>query len=325
MKPFHSVITPFPICLGTATFGTSEISEDTSFTLMDAYAENGGNFIDTAHIYAAWLPGSWGASERTVGAWLKTRRVRDTMILSTKGAHPPMDHMEIGRCTEKDIRRDLEESLERLAVEVVDLYWLHRDDERVPVEEIVDIMAALVQEGLIRHYGGSNWSCSRIEAANAYAARKGVSGFAASQPGWALADRAPGPAPVGGMRYLEESERQWHNRTGLPLLAYSAQARGYFGRANTVWAENGFQGTVPCGSEYDSPQSRQRFVKAITLAKKKDCTPGQVALAYLIQQSFPVYPIIGTGKLEHLKEAMNAVTIHLSAEESLFLRTHDYT
>ena len=315
MNLFNSPLTPSPICLGTAVFGTKEIPESVSFALMDTYAELGGNIIDTAHIYAAWIPEGWGASERTIGAWLRTRNIRDRILLSTKGAHPPMDNMAVGRCTDRAIRQDLRESLERLKVEKIDLYWLHRDDERVPVDEIVDTMAALVNEGLIGCYGASNWSCSRIEAANAYAMGKGIPGFSANQPGWSLANRAPGPAPVGGMLYLEESGRQWHIRTGLPIMAYSSQGRGFFGDENVAWAKNGFEGAAPRAGEYDFPESRHRLNVAITLAVQKHCTPGQIALAYLLHQPFPVFPIIGTGKVGHLREAMAAVDITLSDEE----------
>ena len=315
MNLFSSHIAPSPICLGTAVFGTSEIPEDASFALLDTYVELGGNVIDTAHIYAAWIPDGWGASERTIGKWLHARNARNQVILSTKGAHPPMDNMAVGHCTEHAIRMDAQESLDRLAIDKVDLYWLHRDDERVPVGEIVDIMAALVKEGLIGCYGASNWSCARIEAANTYATAKGVPGFSANQPGWSLVDRAPGPVPVGGMVYLDEPGRQWHIRTGLPVMAYSSQGRGYFGNENSTWARKNFDGTAPRGNEYDCPESRRRLSRAIALAEQKNCTPSQIALAYLLHQPFPVFPIIGTGKEDHLRESVAATSVALSEIE----------
>lgn len=310
---FGAAVVPSRIVLGTAAFG-SEISKEKSFAVLDAYADAGGNFLDTAHIYAAWIPGGWGASERTVGEWLHAHGARGNVVLGTKGAHPPLDDMAHSRSSEADIRQDLDESLARLGVDAIDIYWLHRDDPARPVADILETLDGLVREGRIRTYGASNWTRERLDEANACARERGLTPFVANQPGWSLADR-PGPSPVGGMLYLDETFRQWHVKTGLPVVAYSAQARGYFGKANSDWAKNGFTGPAPCGADYDSPENRRRLEQAIKLAAEKDCTPNQIALAYLLHQPFPVYPIIGSSNPEHVREAMAALSIRLSAEE----------
>jgi aryl-alcohol dehydrogenase-like predicted oxidoreductase len=122
---FRSKVEPSRICLGTGSFG-SEISKKDSFAVVDAYVEAGGNFLDTAHIYAAWLKDGWGASERTIGEWLRVHGVRDQMVIGTKGGHPPLDNMGLGRCSRACLGQDLSESLDRLGVSSVDIYKKRR-------------------------------------------------------------------------------------------------------------------------------------------------------------------------------------------------------
>jgi aryl-alcohol dehydrogenase-like predicted oxidoreductase len=312
-------VQPSRVALGAASFG-SEIPADTSFAVMDAYAADGGNFLDTAHIYAAWVPGGWGASERTVGEWILANGVRNSVVVATKGAHPPMDDMTHGRCSRECIRQDLEESLDRLATDHVDLYWLHRDEPGRPVGDIIETLAELQREGLLRACGGSNWTCARLAEANAYAADHGLPPFVASQPGWALADPASPASPVLGMLFLDEPSRRWHEESGLPLAAYTSQAKGYFGEENAAWASGGFQGKAPRGEEYDCEAGRGRLLRAMDLAHVKGCSTGQIALAYLLCQRFPVYPIMGTRNPARVREAMGAVAVRLTPAEVAALR-----
>lgn len=311
---FKTSIKPSRICLGTASFG-SDIPRKQAFAVLDAYVEAGGNFLDTAHIYAAWREGGWGASERTVGEWIRSNGLRDHIVLATKGAHPPLDDLDHGRSSQADIDHDLNESLERLGVDWVDMYWLHRDDPERPVGEIVETLVACVKDGRILSYGGSNWSTERLEAANRYASEHGLPPFAANQPGWALADRASTTPPVPGMVFLDEDGRRWHERTRLPVAAYSAQAKGYFGDENVAWARHGFSGQVPHGAEYDSTASRERLLVTLSLSDEKGCTANQIALAYLLRQSFPVFPIIGTSQPDRVREALEAESVTLSPTE----------
>jgi aryl-alcohol dehydrogenase-like predicted oxidoreductase len=319
MNPFKTKLSPSRIFLGTCAYGSS-IPEESAFAVMDAYHAVGGNVIDTAHVYSQWEPGGAGTSERTVGAWLRSRGVRDEIIVSTKGGHPPMDDMAHGRCALADLRADLSESLERLELDFVDLYWLHRDHPELPVEAIMDNLAALYAEGHVGCFGASNWLPERIEAANRYAQSQGMPTFAASQPGWSLAERETETGVSSPMLYLSESMRQWHIRTGFPLAPYSAQATGYFGAANGRWALDGFPGTVPRSEAYDSPANRRRLQTALAMAREKGCTANQIALAYALHQPFPCFPIVSTRHPEHIQESMGALEVALSAEECDFLR-----
>lgn len=123
---------PSVICLGTVSFGTS-LDTSTAFQLLDTFVEHGGNFIDTAHIYGAWVPDGLGLSEKIIGRWVKERGLKENIIVATKGAHPLLSAVHIPRLSPQDILADLDASLQCLQRESLDLYWLHRNDPERPV------------------------------------------------------------------------------------------------------------------------------------------------------------------------------------------------
>ncbi len=165
-------LTVSALSLGGVGLGTRTTVED-SMRLLDAYVELGGNFLDSAHIYAAWVPGGEGTSERTIGKWLQTRGNRSQIVIGTKGGHPHMNTMHIPRLSPEEIKQDLQESLERLQVDTIDVYWLHRDDPARPVGEMLETLNAAVaqeQNPLLRlfqlvgrAYGGSAAICASAE------------------------------------------------------------------------------------------------------------------------------------------------------------------
>lgn len=129
------------LCLGTVQFG-SAIGEKECFEQLDEFTDLGGNFLDTAHVYGDWLAGERARSERVIGKWLKQSGKRNNYVISTKGAHPRLDSMEVSRVSREAIMTDIEESLKCLGADTIDLYFLHRDDESVSVCEILDILEA---------------------------------------------------------------------------------------------------------------------------------------------------------------------------------------
>lgn len=307
-----------PICLGTAPFG-SDVDTRLSLSFIDAYVEGGGNFFDTAHVYGAWRDGCEGASERTVGAWIRTNGGREKLIVSTKGGHPPMSDFTASRCSRKALYDDLEESLERLGLDYVDLYFLHRDDRTMPVSELIEVVSEFLERGLIRAYAASNWTSLRMEEANIYARRSGRSPFVASQVGWSLAKFPGDSPPLPGMRYLDDAARTWHHECAMPLIPFSSQAQGYFGRENVLWATSGFEGPPPLALDYDCSRNRGRLVRASELSREKECTANQVALAYLRAQPFPVIPVIGALEKAHVVEALESASVVLSRQECEYL------
>lgn len=316
---FPTRVIPSRICLGTGSFG-SEISRRDSFAVLDAFIEAGGNFIDTAHIYAAWVKGAWGASERTIGEWLRAHGARDAVVLGTKGGHPPLDDMKRARCGKADVEQDLNESLERLGVDTIDVYWLHRDDPERPVGEIIEALAGLMRDGRIRCYAASNWTTARMDAGNVYSAEHYLPPLVANQSGWALADHETDHTSPSPMRYLDESMRLWHVQRNFPMVAYTSQAKGYFGESNAAWAKTGFNGPPPKGREFDTPANRRRLLKAINFAQQKGCTVNQIALAYLLHQPFPTFPIIGTSNPDRIRDVMAALHVSLDEAECAELR-----
>jgi aryl-alcohol dehydrogenase-like predicted oxidoreductase len=283
---------------GTGALGT-ELTGDAAFKLMDAYVEAGGNCFDSAHVYAAWVPGAVGVSERALGEWIESRGVRDQVIVSTKGGHPPMDGYPhaadfLGL---ESLRSDVSDSLDRLRTDYIDLYYLHRDDGTTPVEEIID---SLNDIPALRALGASNFSTERVEAANRYAASCGKRGFESLQNQWSLA--VPNWPSTGEprMRYIQKADAERCSLHGLVIHAYSPTASELF------------RGTPPDSTGVVA-QVRQ-------MAEEKGRTPVQIALAWLLSQDVTVVPILGTTKLEHLRECLDAVQVRLEASERDWLR-----
>jgi len=286
------------IAFGTADWGIEP--ETPVERLYATYREAGGNCFDTAHCYAFWRDKP-GASERTVGRLIKSDR-RSDLILSTKGGHPPSDPQYprpdkfLGP---EVIASDVQESLERLGTDYVDLYFLHRDDPRAPVDEVMDALKPHVESGKVRYLGASHWSTARIGSANTYAAAHGMPPFVASQPGWNLAHPTPPAGPFG------VKDRAWHEKSGLAVFAFSATARGYFARGQDA--------------QFDNPVSHARLARATKLCQELGATPNQIAVAWLMHQPFTVVPILGTLKVGHLSDALGAAALTLSTEQVQWL------
>ncbi len=297
------------VCYGTAGMG-ADATVDEVDELLNAFRDGGGNFIDTAHVYSAWTLRGTGAAERLVGDYVQ-RNGGEDLVIATKGGQP---HLGGYRRTDEwlapyRIRADIDDSLGRLGLEAIDLYYLHRDDLAMEVAEIIDYLNEEVQRGRIRYLGASNWTCDRIEEANRYAEQNGLRGFAVSQVEWSLAYKeSPPPEPRGTQTvYAHEEEVGFHERTGMALVAYTSTARGYFA------LEEGGR------DAYDNDLSRARRQRARELAQELGVTPNQVALAWLMNQDFPVFPITGTLDPEHLRENMAAADIGLDAEQVRWL------
>ena len=307
------------ICLGTGGFGTS-IPRSEAFALMDELHACGGNFIDTAHVYAAWRPGGVGASERTIGDWLKSRGLRNEFIVATKGGHPPVEAMSKSRIAPGEIAKDLSESLERLQIDSVDLYWLHRDDPKVPVAVVLRDLWEHLEAGRVGAIGASNWQSERLAQANSFAQRNGLVGFCASQVGWSLAKIDPFAVGDPTMLYMNESTWAYHQATNLAVVAYSSQAGGFFGGKYEarIGADAPLRNTGVV-RQYFSRGNFARLQRAKQLAQHYGCSANQVAIAYLLSQPFPVYPIVGCRTVEQVRDSFGAADLRLTPEEVGFL------
>ncbi len=301
------------ICLGGGGLG-SDIPLDAAFALLDTYAEAGGNFIDTARVYAAWIPGGMGASERAIGAWLRSRGVRDQMILGTKGAHPELAAINVDRMSPEEIGADLMASLEALGVDTVDIYWLHRDAPSVPVGEIIAALNAQVVAGRIRALGASNWRPDRIEAANAYARAHGLIGFSASQIAYSLATQGDDDAQR--TLAMNDATHAWHARTGFPLVAYTSQAQGFFGGK---YGRGKGDPKATAMRMFYNEANLGRLERAQVVAASHGWSANDVALAYLLSQPFAVFPIVGCRTVAQVRASTAASALTLTPDEIAFL------
>jgi len=312
-------LAPSVICLGTGGFGSS-IPRETAFAILDAYAGQGGNFLDTAHVYAAWEPGGAGASERTLGAWLKRSGLRRRFVVGTKGGHPHLQSMQVSRLSPVEITQDLGESLERLDTNTIDLYWLHRDDPAVPIGEILGVLNEHLAAGRVRALGASNWSMTRLVEAAAYAGAHGMQTFCASQIGYSLAQsQLPNPS-ADGTRYMDGQAWEGHCQRGMPLMAFSSQAQWFFSGKYVGDGRNlktGKDQTVK--KIYFSARNFERQKRAVALAEKYGRTANQIALAYLLSQPFPVFPIVGSQTVEQVLDSCAAAALTLRPGEIAWL------
>lgn len=315
----HSDLSPSVLCLGGVPLG-STLDAGASFALLDVFVALGGNFIDTAKVYADWLPGERSVSEKTIGRWLQQRRTRARVILATKGAHPELSSMHKPRVTPQWIVADLEQSLRNLQTDCIDLYWLHRDDPTRPVEEIIDTLHAQATAGKIRAFGCSNWRAARIAAAQRYAHARGWPGFVANQMLWSLAAVDVQALPDPTMVSMDESLHSLHRQTQLAAIPYASQANGYFQRLATGALE-----AMPAGNRrlYDTPTNRARYARIERLATESNLSVTAIVLGYLRGQPFPTIPIIGCRTLAQLEDSCRAADVVLSAEQIAFLEGRD--
>lgn len=300
------------VCLGGGSFGDT-LGREAVFALLDAFVRGGGNFIDTANVYCRWVPGQGNCSERLIGEWLRARGAYKDVVIATKGAHYRLEDSEkTPRVNRKEIRADLTESLETLGLEVLDFYWLHRDDPRMPVEEIVDILEELRREGLLRYYGFSNYKTARAGRARAYAAEKGLTGPVALSNQWSMASVNPGhnlnPDPT--LVLFDGEEYRWHAETGLASIPFSSSALGFFEKTDRA---GGDPARLPPAlrDAFWNEENRRKYRILCRLREETGLSLQTLSLAWLIAQPFPVIPVCGARDSRQLESALRAGGLRL--------------
>lgn len=275
--------------LSRIVLGTSGMrSYEAAAPLLDAFAGHGGSGLDSAFAYAD------GQCEQVLGRWLRRSGAR--MVLIGKGAHPP-------QCVPGAVGPQLAHSLHRLGTGHVDLYLLHRDAPEVPVDEWVDALRAEVHAGRAHAVGVSNWSAARVDAANAYAARTGGPALVAVSNHFSLGRMARPLYP--GVVAVSAADAAWLRRTQLALLPWSSQARGFFSDTDPAALD-------PRMSRcWDTAGNRARRTRAAVLAARFGVRPINVALAYVLAQPFPTFPLVGPRTVAELEVALCALTLDL--------------
>jgi aryl-alcohol dehydrogenase-like predicted oxidoreductase len=298
-----------PLSLGGNTFGWTT-DRDESFAVLDAYAEAGGNFIDTADAYSSWISGHRGGeSETIIGEWLAQRPSgAGDVIVATKVGSGAVD-------IPKGLKHDqviaaTEASLRRLGVERIDLLYTHRDDPATPLEETLGALDELVRAGKVAQIGASNISPERLREALAISEARGLAAYSVLQPRLNLVDRD-------GDGDFNAALRAVALEHDLGVAVYSALASGFLSgkyRPDAPAPSSPRAGGVQ--SRYLSDPSAVALLEATTaVAVRKGATVAQVALAWVLADPGVTSAIASATSLEQLSELLGALAVEDDAND----------
>jgi aryl-alcohol dehydrogenase-like predicted oxidoreductase len=290
------------LALGGNVFGWSA-DEAASFAVLDAFVEEGLDFIDTADTYSGWVPGnSGGESETIIGRWLKRSGKRDKVIVATKVAK----WSQRKGLSPANIAAAAEDSLRRLGIDCIDVYFAHEDDASVPLEETLGAFARLIEAGKVRAIGASNYSAARLAAALAVSAKHQLPRYEILQPEYNLMSR---------QGYEAELE-PLVGRENLGVVCYYALASGFLTgkyRDQRDLVKSAARGGAV--AKYMNPRGMQILAALDDIAASHRATPGQVALAWLIARPTITAPIASATNAAQVREIAAATRLTLSAAE----------
>lgn len=288
----------FPLCLGGNVFGWTA-NEAESFAVLDAYAAAGGNFIDTADMYSCWAPGNKGGESETIlGRWMASRGNRGRMIVATKVGK--LDGMT--GLAPATIRKAAEDSLRRLRVDCIDLYYAHIDDASTPLEDTLRAFDALVREGKVRYLAASNYTAPRLAEALAVSDRDGFARYVAVQPHYNLVRRD----------VYEGALAALCAREGLACFPYYALASGFL--AGKYRPGVSVESARATGAARYLDERGLRVLAALdAVAAEHRTTVAAVAIAWLLAQPTVVAPIASARTPEQLAELLPSVSLSLTA------------
>ncbi|GAB1336473.1 aldo/keto reductase [Streptomyces sp. E-15] len=291
----------FPLSLGGNVFGWTA-DEQTSFAVLDAYTAAGGNFVDTADAYSAWIEGNKGGeSETIIGKWVKARGNRSDVVIATKVSQ----HPEYQGLSAANIKAAADASLRRLDTDYIDLYYTHFDQPEVPVEEIIGALDELVRAGKVRHIAASNISAERLRESLDFSAREGLARYVAVQPHYNLVSRDTYEGPL---QDLVASE-------GLSAVPYFALASGFLtGKYRPGKAvDSARAGRV---AQYaDSERGRKVLTALDEVADAHGAPVATVALAWLAAQPTVTAPIASARTVEQLPALLGVAELKLTEDE----------
>ncbi|MFC7174205.1 aldo/keto reductase [Haloplanus litoreus] len=296
------------ICLGCMSIGSSDwrdwvLDEEAGVELVDRAIELGINFFDTANMY------SNGESERVLGTALEGRR--EEQVVATKGYfRMDEDDPNSGGLSRKAIEQELSNSLDRLGMDAVDLYQIHRWDDDTPIETTLRALDDAVRRGQVRYLGASSMWVHQFADALHTSDRLGLDRFATMQNHYNLAYR--------------EEEREmlpFCRREGIGVIPWSPMARGYLTRpdedidATTRGATEEYLYEHP----YREGGGREINERVGQLAEERGVKMAQIALSWVLHKDWVDAPIVGTSSVEHLEDAVEALEIDLSDSDVEYL------
>lgn len=303
------------IAMGSTYIGT-DIDEKRSLALLDTFAEEKGTVIDTARVYGQTFPGGESASERLIGRWLRQNGIRDQMVIVTKGLHPTCDWR--SRYNEQNLKDDVDQSREALGCDVLDIWFLHRDDPAMPVDEIMDMASWVVTSGAARALGASNWSVEKIDQANRYAHVHHLPPFVASEIQWSLAVSSPERWGDPTLVCMDEDSLSWYLQENLVVFAYSSQAKGFFSKA---MSKEGL--SEKSRSRFLNETNLKRLERVRELMEATGLSPAAIAVAYITSQQIPTIALVGCSSVEQLRDTLSGADVQLTASQLDFLVAKD--
>jgi aryl-alcohol dehydrogenase-like predicted oxidoreductase len=288
-----------PFVLGGNVFGMTA-DQKASFAILDRFVERGGGMIDTADVYSAWVPGhKGGESETMMGQWLKASGARDKVLVATKVGMMP------GGLKPDRIREAVQGSLDRLGVDVIDLYFAHKDDPDVPLGEVLGAFAELVDAGTVRAIGASNYSAERLGEALRTADELGLPRFTVVQPELNLLDRAQ---YEGRLQTLCIDE-------GLGVITYFSLASGYLSGKYRSADDLGKSPRGARAKAYLEGKGPAMLAAMDRIAGETGATLSQIALAWVAAQPGVTAPIASATSVGQLDEILGSEALTLTAEQ----------
>lgn len=293
-----------PIIFGGNVFGWT-LNEEESFRILDAFVARGFNAIDTANNYSYWVPGNVGTeSERIIGNWIKSRNLRDKIILATKVGGRNLIQ-EKPNTTKSHILKEVEDSLMRLNTDYIDLYQTHYDDTKTPVEETLSAYNQLIKEGKVRYIGASNFSSERLIESLDKADLFNLPAYKTLQPEYNLYDR----------KHFEEFLQPVADKFKLGVIPYYSLASGFLSGKYRTEADLE-QSTRGEGIKKYLNERGIRILDALeTISTRHSISYSAVSLAWLIEQKSVVAPIASATKEKHLDAFLEAVNVQLSHDD----------
>ncbi len=314
-------LTVSPLSLGTVNYG-GKTSEKEAFYQMDAYLDAGGNFIDTASVYGCFPPSTeMHASEKVVGRWLKARNAYDKIVISTKGGHPLAgDPAFTIRLHRDELFSDVDKSLENLGVDVIDMYFLHRDDLTMPVGEVMETLEEIKKQGKIKNYGFSNWTVKRAMEAQEYCKKHGLSGFTMNQLMWSLAHITHEEIADKTLIAMDKETYRWHTETQMSAMAYRSVAKGYFEKRKIGASMRGDLVTT-----YKDPMNDGIYSALLKLHGETGISMTALSLLYFVKQPFPSVAIASFTNNAQLNEGLSILTTDVKPDICSYLSSlrHD--
>ncbi|MCC2031098.1 aldo/keto reductase [Microbacterium allomyrinae] len=290
-----------PLSLGGNVFGWTA-DRETSFAILDAFHAGGGNFVDTADSYSAWIDGnSGGESETIIGEWLSSRGARDVVVATKVSQHP-----EFPGLSAKNIRAAAEASLRRLGVDTIDLYYAHFDDETVELEETVAAFGDLVTDGLVRYTAVSNYSAERIREWIGLAEARGQALPVAVQPHYNLVHRND----------VEEHIVPVAREFDLSLVPYFSLAKGFLtGKYRSTDAAGHRSPRAGAASAYATDQGLEIIDALEGIGRAHGVSIAATALAWLKAQPTVAAPIASASRVEQVADLLDGARVDLSDAE----------